>query len=174
MHGTPPFQVHYRIQRDKLPAQDISKTFASSRGELTLQPERSGHYVFSFQHISDANYKKVDLHGPSIDQIIHSPASADFVGDRGAKNKRQLSSCEGASVDVEVELKVGLCLGCIQNLTVYNSQGSGPWTLEIQIVGPKSSETMIVRDIETPRKTIQVPIPHTVDKQGGTFEIDLG
>ncbi|KAF8921998.1 hypothetical protein CPB85DRAFT_1247129 [Mucidula mucida] len=156
MHGTPPFQVHYRIQRDKLPAQDISKTFASSRGELTLQPERSGHYVFSFQHISDANYKKVDLHGPSIDQIIHSPASADFVGDRGAKNKRQLSSCEGASVDVEVELK-----------------GSGPWTLEIQIVGPKSSETMIVRDIETPRKTIQVPIPHTVDKQGGTFEIDL-
>lgn len=84
----------------------MSKTFANSRGELTLQPERSGHYVFSFMHISDANYRKVELDGPSIDQIIHSPASADFLAGVGARNKRQMSSCEGDTVEVEVELKV--------------------------------------------------------------------
>ncbi|KAG7452288.1 uncharacterized protein BT62DRAFT_881882 [Guyanagaster necrorhizus] len=158
LHGTPPFHVYYRIQQDSQPPRNITKTFATSRGELTIQPERSGHYVFSFTHISDAYYRKVELDGPSIDQIIHPPASADFSGgERSApRSKRQMSSCEGGSVDVDVELR-----------------GSGPWNLEVQVVGPKSSDTLLIKNIETSKKTLQIPVPKQVDRTGGTFEIDL-
>lgn len=107
LHGTPPFQVYYRTQRDKEPARDLVKTFPSSRGELTLQPEKSGHYVYTFLQISDVDYKKVELNGPSIDQIVHPLAAAEFVrADVGARNKRMINSCSGNMVDVEVDLKV--------------------------------------------------------------------
>ncbi len=121
LHGTPPFHVYYRIQQDNQPPRNITKTFATSRGELTIQPERSGHYVFSFTHISDSYYRKVKLNGPSIDQIIHPPASADFAGgERSApRSKRQMSSCEGGSVDVDVELRVN---SFIRILSRYSSR----------------------------------------------------
>lgn len=105
MHGTPPFQVYYRVQRDNEPPRELSKTFASSRGELTLQPERSGHYIFTFVQMSDTFYKKVQLNGPSIEQVVHLLAAADFVtGHVG--NKRTMSSCEGGVVGVDVDLRV--------------------------------------------------------------------
>lgn len=95
------------MQRDNEPAREMVKTFPSSRGEFTIQPERSGHYTFSFLQISDANYKKVDLKGPSIDQIVHPPASVDFVHNAaGGRGRKRISSCTGSEVEVEVELKV--------------------------------------------------------------------
>jgi nucleoporin POM152 len=108
MHGTPPFQVYYRSQRDKEPPRDLVKTFPSSRGELTLQPEHSGHYYYTFVQLSDAYYKKVVLNGPSIDQVVHPLAAADFVGGRG---KRIVSTCEGTTVGIEVDLRVGILIG---------------------------------------------------------------
>lgn len=101
------------MQRDKEEAREYSKTFNSLRGKLTLQPERSGHYVFSFVHLSDANYRRVELKGPSIDQIVHPLAGADFIsGQAGAeRSKRIMSSCDGHTVDVDVELRV-----CIKSL----------------------------------------------------------
>jgi hypothetical protein len=113
LHGTPPFQVYYRTQRDKEPPRELSKTFASARGELTIQPERSGHYIFTFVQMSDANYRKVELKGPSIDQVVHPLATADFASGRASDgmNKRMISSCEGGLVSVDVDLRVsGLCL----------------------------------------------------------------
>lgn len=108
LHGTPPFQVYYRIQRDQEPPQELPKTFATSRGELTLQPDRSGHYTFTFVQISDAHYKRVELNGPSIDQVIHPPAGADFVTTTTYQSgkRRKISSCEGNTVSVDVDLKV--------------------------------------------------------------------
>jgi nucleoporin POM152 len=105
LRGTPPFQVYYRVQRDNEPPRELSKTFASSRGELTLQPERSGHYIFTFVQMSDTYYKKVQLNGPSIEQVVHPLAAADFVtGQTG--NRRTMSSCEGGLVEVDVDLRV--------------------------------------------------------------------
>jgi nucleoporin POM152 len=104
LHGTPPFQVHYKMQRDNEPAQERSKIFSSSRGELTLQPEQSGHYNFAFAAMSDANYRRVELKGPSIDQIVHPLASADFV--ESVTGKKSVSSCAGDTVGVDVELRV--------------------------------------------------------------------
>ena len=109
LRGTPPFQVYYRSQRDNETPRDASKTFPTSRGELTLQPESSGHYTFTFVQISDAHYKKVELSGPSIDQVIHPLAAADFAGGRSGK-KRSVSSCEGNTIDIDVDLKVSTCV----------------------------------------------------------------
>ncbi|KAI0784950.1 hypothetical protein C8Q75DRAFT_809502 [Abortiporus biennis] len=157
LHGTPPFTVYYTTQRDKEPPQEKAQNFPTSRGELTIQPDRSGHYTFAFTQLSDAHYKKVALKGPSIDQVVHPPASADFSPPVSAgRSKRRISSCSGNTVDVNVELR-----------------GTGPWNLDVQVVGPKGSEIIHVKNITTPKKTIQVPIPSIIDRDGGSFEIDL-
>ena len=46
--------------------------------------------------------------------------------------------------------------------------------MDVQVVGPKGSEIIKIPKIETNRKTLQIPIPPIVDKEGGSFEIDLG
>lgn len=62
--------------------------------------------------MSDAHYKKVELKGPSIDQVIHPLAAADFASGHGAtgRNKRTISSCEGDMVDIDVELRASLII----------------------------------------------------------------
>ncbi|KAI0094325.1 hypothetical protein BDY19DRAFT_1079787 [Irpex rosettiformis] len=157
LHGTPPFHVYYSTQKDKETAREDVKVFPSSRGELTIQPERSGHYIFRFTQLSDANYKKVALNGPSIDQVVHAPASADFAHNRpGMRGRKKISSCSGDKVDVEVDLK-----------------GTGPWNVDLQVVGPRGSEIVRVGGLKNQRERIQVAIPPIIDKNGGSFEIDL-
>ncbi|PSS29620.1 hypothetical protein PHLCEN_2v2768 [Hermanssonia centrifuga] len=150
-------KIHECTQRDKEAPRERAQTFPSSRGELTIQPERSGHYSFNFIQMSDANYQKIDLKGPSIDQIIHPPASADFVHNAGgARGRKRISSCSGNMVDVDVELR-----------------GTGPWNLDVQVVGPKGSDIIHIAGITEHRKTLQIAIPPVIDRDGGSFEIDL-
>lgn len=111
LRGTGPFQVYYQSQKDKESPRELVKTIAGSRGEITLQPDQSGHYKFTFTHLSDANYKKIPLNGPSIDQVIHPLASADFAtreNTSSGRARRLISSCGGTHVDVPVDLKVRL------------------------------------------------------------------
>ncbi|KAJ6503388.1 hypothetical protein C8R47DRAFT_1105937 [Mycena vitilis] len=152
LHGTPHFTVYYTIQKDAEPPRETQKTFHTSRGELSIQPSQAGHYNFNFAYISDANYRRVELNGPSIEQAIHPLASAAFAGPQ----KRMLSSCDGSVVDIDVELR-----------------GRGPWNMEVRVVSPTGSETLEIRDIKTAKKTLQIPIPARVDRDGGTFEVDL-
>ncbi|KIY73469.1 hypothetical protein CYLTODRAFT_485323 [Cylindrobasidium torrendii FP15055 ss-10] len=156
MHGAAPFTLHYTTQRDSEPAREYQQTFPTSRGELLVQPEQSGHYVIKFLAISDANYKRVALDGPVIDQIVHSPALADFALPSGARNKRQMSTCDGDAIDVAVDLR-----------------GSGPWNVELQIVGPTDAEKKMYYNLQSSPAMISVPIPAKVDRDGGSFEIDL-
>ncbi|KAJ7225386.1 hypothetical protein GGX14DRAFT_489278 [Mycena pura] len=152
LHGIPPFQVYYSVQRDAEPPRESSKTFPTSRGELSIQPSQAGHYMFAFTYISDANYRRVELNGPSINQAIHPLASAAFAGPQ----KRRLSSCAGSTVDIDVELR-----------------GTGPWKLEVRVVSPTGSSTLQIEDIKTPKTTLQIPIPPRVDRDGGSFDVDL-
>ncbi|KAI0828950.1 hypothetical protein BC628DRAFT_1533561 [Trametes gibbosa] len=157
LHGTPPFQVYYRIQRNNETPREMSKLFTSSRGELTEQPERSGHYTFKFIQLSDANYKKIDLKGPAIELDVHPPPAADFVNNaHGGRGKKSISSCSGNMVDVDLELR-----------------GTAPWNVEVQIVGPKGSEVIPFSGITTPKKTLSLPIPKAIDVEGGAFGIEL-
>ncbi|KIK30206.1 hypothetical protein PISMIDRAFT_26692 [Pisolithus microcarpus 441] len=156
LHGTPPFQVYYRTQRDNESPRDLVKTFTTSRGTITLQPEHSGHYYYTFLQLSDSNYRKIPLDGPSIDQIVHPLAAADFVPVSAGRNKMVLNSCSGNVVDVGVDLR-----------------GTPPWNLELQVVGPRSTDSIVIRDISSSPVGVPVPIPSDIDKEGGTFEVDL-
>ena len=121
LRGTGPFQVYYQLQKDKEAPRELLKTFGGSRGEITLQPDQSGHYKFTFTHLSDANYK-IPLNGPSIEQVIHPLASADFAireNTTPGRTRRLISSCGGSHVDVPVELKV-----CF--LSSFRSQKDSP------------------------------------------------
>lgn len=53
-------------------------------------------------------------------------------------------------------------------------QGTAPWNLELDIVGPRSTDRLEIRDIKSSPTRIQVPIPSKIDKEGGAFEVDLG
>jgi nucleoporin POM152 len=109
------------MRRDNEAAREISKSFTTSRAELILQPDRSGHYVFAFSSISDANYRKVELQGPSIDQIIHPLASADFSESHGpGRSKRIMSTCSGDTVDIHVDLRVSLIVVPVISLSKVN------------------------------------------------------
>lgn len=44
----------------------------------------------------------------------------------------------------------------------------------MQIVGPKGSETIPFKNIQDARKTLSLPIPKVIDKDGGSFEVELG
>ncbi|TBU54901.1 hypothetical protein BD310DRAFT_885314 [Dichomitus squalens] len=157
LHGTPPFTVYYRSQRDAENPKEHHKTFTASRGELTVQPDRSGHYTFKIYQVSDANYKKIDLKAAAIELDVHPPPSADFVGNvHGGRGKKSISSCSGSNVDVEIELR-----------------GTAPWNIEVQIVGPRGSEIIPFRDIQTARQSLSLPIPKAIDRDGGSFEVEL-
>ncbi|KAI5121322.1 hypothetical protein M0805_003789 [Coniferiporia weirii] len=158
LHGKPPFQVVYQQRRNSEPVEEMSRMFQGSRGEIILQPERSGNYTYTFVHLNDANYKRVKLDGPSINQIVHPLASASFVFNSasGVGSKRSINSCSGNVVDVEVDLR-----------------GHGPWNLEVQIVGPKGSETLRMKDLKQSKEKIQIPVPSAIDEEGGMFQIDL-
>lgn len=86
----------------------MHRSFQGSRGEIVLQPESSGNYTYTFVALSDANYKRVKLDGPSINQIVHPLASANFVftSATGVGSKRSVNSCSGNVVEVEVEMRV--------------------------------------------------------------------
>lgn len=130
LHGTPPFQVYYRMQRDSEHSREISKTFTSSRADLTLQPDRSGHYVFSFVAISDANYRKIELQGPSIDQMVHPVASAEF-SDTG-RGKKIVSTCSGDTVDIDVDLRVNFILSSYADTQVLRRElVRGTWRYKL-------------------------------------------
>ena len=107
LHGTSPFQVYYRTQRDKEPEKEGVKTFTSSRGEITLQPLWSGHYVYTFFQLSDVNYQRVALNGPTIEQVVHPLATAEFASG-GAK--KMINSCSGNVVDIDISLRVRLVM----------------------------------------------------------------
>jgi len=103
LHGQAPFRVYYTEQRDDQPPLERSMVFSHSRGELAMQPDKSGHYIFTFVSISDSNYAKVKLDGPIIDQVVHPLVSVEFAG---SASKKTISSCAGDTVPVDLELKV--------------------------------------------------------------------
>jgi nucleoporin POM152 len=160
LHGQPPFHVYYTTTHPTGQESTNMTVISGSRGEVTLQPERSGSYVYKFTSLSDANYKHIPLNGPVIKQTVHPLASASFAstgpGSGGRGGETTVQSCSGDTVTVPVILK-----------------GTAPWNLELQVVGPTGTETQKFTGIKTDRHSIKVKIPRDVDKDGGTVLVDL-
>ena len=108
LHGTPPFLLFYTTKHDKNPVKTLTKSVNSARSEITLKPEMSGSYTYTFTHISDKNYQKIPLSGtPTTTQHVHPLASANFI--RTTKEGRDVvSNCEGQSIEISMDLRVRL------------------------------------------------------------------
>ncbi|KAF8885158.1 hypothetical protein BD779DRAFT_1471742 [Infundibulicybe gibba] len=89
LQGTPPFELWYRIQRNEEPFHERSTLFKTDhQGEVLLEPAQPGRYVYTFYQLSDANYKKIELPGPKIEQVSSIPreiprgiSNSDFCPD---------------------------------------------------------------------------------------------
>ena len=46
--------------------------------------------------------------------------------------------------------------------------------MDVQVIGPQNVEVLQIKGIETSTKAIKIPIPREVERNGGSFEIDLG
>lgn len=108
LHGKPPFQVYYQQKRNNEAFKEMSRIFQGSRGEITLQPESSGNYTYTFTSLSDANYKRTTLTGPTINQVVHPLAAASFAGSAGGTNRRSVNSCSGNTISVDIDLRVSI------------------------------------------------------------------
>ncbi|KZT44453.1 hypothetical protein SISSUDRAFT_1038969 [Sistotremastrum suecicum HHB10207 ss-3] len=161
LHGQPPFELSYTTRHNTKAARVQKQTFSSARGEITLQPEESGHYEYSFTKISDANYKNVPFDSPEkITQTVRPLAVAHFVhptpNTAGRNSGIQVNSCEGSSVNIGIDLK-----------------GTPPWNVEVQIVGPKTVKLLPFKGLQKERESLNIQIPSSIDKEGGTFQVDL-
>jgi nucleoporin POM152 len=156
LHGTPPFHVFHKTTHNGHETTN-STIINGSRGEITLQPERSGSYVYQFTALSDAHYKNVPLRSEPIKQTVHPLANALFAGKGTGGRETTVQSCSGNVVDVPVNLV-----------------GSAPWTLELQVVGPGGvAEKLSMKGIKKNQHTLQIKIPDDVDREGGTILVDL-
>ena len=179
MSGTPPFQVSYSVQReDELP-QELSKTFNAPKGEMTLQPSRSGRYIFNFIRLGDAHYQRIELQGPKIEQSIPEAAMAVFTSGTitPGSNKRLVDSCNAGIVGVGVELKVNYKLSTNHHLDligdlICRALRHGPWRSGLAV--PAVLSWFDFPEFVPFRKALDIQIPEAVDMNGGTFEIDLG
>jgi len=125
MSGTAPFQMTYSIQREDESPQELSETFMAPKGEMTIEPSRSGRYAINFIRMSDVHYQKVELQGPRIQQSIPETAMAVFTSGKitPGSNKRFLDNCDAGVVGVDVELKVRCKLPSWQELNVITPAG---------------------------------------------------
>jgi nucleoporin POM152 len=46
--------------------------------------------------------------------------------------------------------------------------------LSLQLVGPRKSEVISFSGIDTARRRLQVGVPKDVNKEGGSFDINIG
>lgn len=154
--------MYYQSQKDKEPPRELVKTIGGSRGEITLQPDQSGHYKFTFTHLSDANYKKIPLNGPSIDQVVHPLASADFAtrdSTTPARARRLINTCGGSHVDIPVDLKVPfrvMTYSASERFTLF----TGHWTMESQRASRQSPRFRVVTGEGYPQPEVYCPRAH--------------
>lgn len=150
MDGTPPFRIHYNTTDNK-GSHESQETYLGARGELTLQPNKSGTYTYSFDAISDSFYSKVPLTGPgrAITQVVHPVASARF---RDA-SADVCGNEEGREIEVGLEL-----------------EGVGPWKVEMQV----GSEIVRFEGLKKEIEVVKISIPKEVYARGGKVGLDLG
>jgi nucleoporin POM152 len=148
MDGTPPFRIHYTTT-DHKGSSESQETYLGARGELTLQPNKSGTYTYSFDAISDEFYLQVPLTGPgrTVTQVVHPLASARF-------REASADIC-GESREIEVGLEM---------------QGVGPWKVEMQV----GSEVVKFEKLKKEVEVVKVGIPKEVYARGGKVGLDLG
>lgn len=124
-----------------------------SRDELRLEPG-PGEWEYRFVKVDDAFYKDLPL-PPQASYAKRQ--KIPVVGDAKWKNAdkgKTVHSCEGETVQVEVELV-----------------GQAPWDIEYSVVG---SPSQAITGITESPHVIDIDIPKGIAQQGGQFALSLG
>ncbi|BGP23493.1 nucleoporin Pom152 [Rhodotorula toruloides] len=154
--GAPPFTVHYTVTRLSGPGSPRStrhtRRVLHSRDELRLEPG-PGEWEYRFVKVDDAFYKDLALPPQaSYAKRQKIPVVGDAKWTNVDKGKT-VHSCEGETVQVEVELV-----------------GQAPWDIEYSVVGQPSQA--ITGITESPH-VIDIDIPKGIAQQGGQFALSL-
>jgi nucleoporin POM152 len=111
--GTPPFVVHYEIEKDRQ-KKSHKVRIDGSRHQLELKPSDAGHFTYRFKAIDDHVYGSRPLNSQSLklEQDVKPPAWAHLM-----KTSSEIVSCIEERVSIDVLL-----------------QGESPFTLEYEII----------------------------------------
>ena len=148
--GTPPFHVQRRMSRKGDRHHDIKLyTINGLRGQIELQPERAGHYVYEFLEVSDAIYKGFPVEGDDlvIEQDVKPSASAHFV---------EQTPTRMVCIDQPVSLDVGL-------------RGEGPFNVEYELIRGNDRKRFTAKDVQGEQFTIDT----AAFTKGGDYTLAL-
>jgi nucleoporin POM152 len=146
--GTPPFIVHYEIEKDKQ-KESHKVRIDGSRHQLELKPSDAGHFTYRFKAIDDHVYGSRPLNSQSLklEQDVKPPASAYLM-----KVSSEIVSCIEERVSIDVLL-----------------QGESPFTLEYELIHNGKRKKEKVSGIQENRVTISTePLI-----QGGDYTLAL-
>ncbi|KAJ7170021.1 hypothetical protein C8R46DRAFT_1162713 [Mycena filopes] len=107
LHGTPPFQVYHTVQRDAEPPRESSKSFSTSRGELSIQPAQA--WTLHKKMLSSCAGSLVDVDvelrgtGPwNLEVRIVSPTGSETLQIRDIKTcEEEASNSHSCTVSIE-------------------------------------------------------------------------
>jgi len=143
LSGLPPFKLHY-IRTQTSPHRQSSShsiPLSSTREEFTLRPPGPGEWEYAFTRLEDGRYKgsqaiALNSTAPGMrrSQTVQLVAEAKWT-----ERHRTVRSCEGDSIEVELELK-----------------GNGPFEVKYNIVG---QPTRTLHNILGLRHKVTVDIP---------------
>jgi nucleoporin POM152 len=146
--GTPPFVVHYEIEKDKQ-RKSHKVRIDGSRHQLELKPSDAGHFIYRFTAIDDHIYGSRPLNSQSLklEQDVKPPASAYLM-----KTSSEIVSCIEERVGIDVLL-----------------QGESPFTLEYELIHNGKRKKEKISGIQENRITISTePLI-----QGGDYTLAL-
>jgi nucleoporin POM152 len=146
--GTPPFVVHYEIEKDKQ-RKSHKVRIDGSRHQLELKPSDAGHFIYRFKAMDDHVYGSRILNSQSLklEQDVKPPASAYLM-----KSSSEIVSCIEERVGIDVLL-----------------QGESPFTLEYELIHNGKRKKEKLTGIQENRITISTePLI-----QGGDYTLAL-
>lgn len=175
--GAPPFAVHYTVTRLSGPGaprtMHYTRRVSHSRDEFRFDTA-PGDWEYRFTSVTDAFYNKLPLDGGAS---LVRRQSIPVVGNakwRDAAHGKTVHSCEGETVQVEIDLEVrrGLNLSSsTQPADDLREQGVAPWEVEYAVVGQPSKK---ISGITRSPYAFDIDIPTAIAKQGGQFALSLG
>lgn len=171
--GTPPFTIHYSISSSSKGSspRHFQRTYLSSRAELNIEPAASGEWTYSIDSVGDADYDNIGVNLIHRQQVYEkSDAAWVDVG-----TVREVRSCQGDSVQVQVHLKVSCHIPlephdiCEADQLLF--QGAAPWDLRYAI---NSGSAVVLSRILSSPHSFNVTIPKELRTSGGRLVLALG
>ncbi|CAG8594582.1 6627_t:CDS:10 [Paraglomus occultum] len=133
--GTPPWSLHYSITTKLSEITDFKKIF-KSRHTFTIMPKTFGRHEYRFFLLRDGFYDEGVNIDHRITQVVHPKPDATFRTTYG----KELNTCVGNNVELDVDFS-----------------GSGPFTLEYEVVFNRRKNTFTVGDIKSLSHVISSP-----------------